>query len=452
VKRRDINIVVFFLLANLLGAVGTSFSQATSDSTAQKDSAAAVAPAPAVAVPVAPAAPPPAEPVKPAQHSVISMEFLKEKVEHAPDSAFFNILKITNNNGSNVQGVVKISAPIGWKVISDVETNVSIAPGVTTYIPVRVSVARTAIGGASYLVNATLNSNRSLFPDKNQTSVSKACYITIPKKVKWDMFPQTRQVYFDRYTQSAIMKLRLVNKGNGSQVVKLEFDIGSSLEMQGALGRKHFMSVELKPNRDTVLQFPVKYSRPDESVLWDRDLSKLYIKIAAVSDTISKKSSVTFKYLESSFYNTLFNKQTPLTVELQLQNLLSDVTPRALLAAWGFIWLKNDHTINYDFRIPGISFTRYKTSDELGNYVWTRSRMYVQYKAERWEVEAGDISGNGGMGLLSAFGRGIGGTYDITDKQRVGGMVAATVGQSALFQCRPAQRNDGGYIRYVYRR
>lgn len=419
-------VYVFLLVLSSLAGEKKIFSQAP-------DSVKMGAPAPDTAKISKPSEP------KKESHSVIAMEYVKEKVEHSPDSAFFNILKVTNHNGKAIQGVVRVTAPVGWKVISEEETIVNIEPDESTYIPVRVSLARTANGGVSYVINATLYSNRTLFPDKNQTSISKACYITIPKKVKWDMYPVTRQVYFDRYTQSSSLKLKMNNQGNGSQVVKLEFDIGTSLVMDGALGKKHFLSVELKPHTDTVLSFPVKYIPPDESSLWDRDFSKLTIKVNAVSDTITQKASVSFKYLESSFYNTLFNKLTPLTIEVQMQNLLSEADPRMLFGAWGYVWLKNDHTIDYNVRIPGISFTRYKDASEFGTYLWQRSRMLVQYKAGKWEVRAGDITSNGSMGLITAFGRGISGTYDITDKHRVGGAVAATV----------ANRIYSGNLNYV---
>ena len=55
-------------------------------------------------------------------HSVIEMEFVKDKSEQATDSIFFNVLKIFNNNGKPVQGAVKISVPEGWKIISKEET------------------------------------------------------------------------------------------------------------------------------------------------------------------------------------------------------------------------------------------------------------------------------------------------------------------------------------------
>ena len=433
-NKHKTNIVFIIFLLSCFSGFTRLFSQSIPDTTAKKDTLINLPAVPSASVvpsstPASVPVPAPSSAIAKTEgaHNVISMEFIKEKVEHSPDSIFFNILKVSNNNAKPVQGVVRISVPVGWKVISDVETMVNITPGNTTLIPIRVSLARNAVGGVSYLVNATLYSNRTLFPDKNQSSVSKACYITIPKKVKWDIIPEYRLVYFDRYTQSAPFKLNLTNKGNGSQVVKLEFDIGSSLDFPGALGRKYFTTIELKPHSDTVMSFFVRYISPDESSLWNRDFNKLSIKVFAVSDSITKKTSVNFKYLESSFNNNLYDNQTPLTIELQLQNLLSDVSPRVLFGAWGFIWLKNNNTIDYNVRIPGISFSRNNNMKDFGAYTWQRSRIMVQYKADRWEVQAGDITGNGGIGLLTAFGRGVSGSYEINEKNKIGGAVAATL-------------------------
>src|ERR1051326_6327591 len=144
-------------------------------------------------------------------HSVISMEFVKEKSLQGVDSVFFNVLKISNNNGRAVQGVVTFSVPLGWKIVSDEEKQVVIQPGSSEYIPVRVSLARNAVGGVTYLVNATLSSNRVIFPDKNQTSLSKACYVTVPKKSRWDVFPLEHTIYFNRYTEYTPFKLLLSN-------------------------------------------------------------------------------------------------------------------------------------------------------------------------------------------------------------------------------------------------
>ena len=127
-------------------------------------------------------------------HSVVVMEFVKEKSEYSPDSTYCNILKITNNNGKLIQGLVSISVPQGWKLISPPQTLVSVSPGNTEYVPIRASLARSVIRGVSYLITATLNSNRSLVPNKNQTSVSKTCYVTIPQKRSWDVYAVQRSV------------------------------------------------------------------------------------------------------------------------------------------------------------------------------------------------------------------------------------------------------------------
>lgn len=360
-------------------------------------------------------------------NSIVSLIFIKDKIEHSPDSTYFNILKVTNNNGSAVQGVVRISVPQGWKLISNGETEVNISPGNTEYIPIRVSMDRKAIGGTSYVINATLTSDRSLFAGKNQTSISKACYVTIPQKRQWDVNAVQRTMYFDRYSEYTPLKLKLSNKGNGIEVVKLEFEIGSSLQMYGALGNRHFTSVELKPHHDTVVSFPVKYIPYDESELWNRDFKKLTVRVTATIDTIIKRTSVNFKYLESSYYNILADKLTPLTIELGLQNILSDATPSMLIAAYGRLLFKNDDILDYNVRFYSIPFAQYGNSVDAANYFWQRSRMLAIYKSAKWEARVGDINAYS-TGVFGVMGRGVGGQYNINDNNLVGGAFTAALG------------------------
>jgi len=358
---------------------------------------------------------------QPEKHSVVFMSFLKEKSEQSPDSVFFNILKITNTNGKDINGVVTITVPQGWKLISPEQTTVKIAPGNSEYVPVRVSLSRQAKGGISYLVNALLHSDRALFPDKNQTSVSKSCYVTIPKKTSWDIFPVQSTVYFNRFADAAPMQLMLRNRGNGNEIVKLEFTIGSSLEMHGAFGSKHFTSVELKPHMDTVLSFSMQYNPVDDAAYYNRDFRRMTVKVTATVDSTSKRTFVNFKYLESAYNNVLAERVSPLVFDMQLQNILSDFNPRMMVGASGKIFFKNDDMLDYYLRFIGLSLYGHSSAKEL----WQRSRMYAKYDAGKWYAIGGDIA------VPAAFvglgGRGIGGGYKINDKQTISGAVTANV-------------------------
>ena len=278
------------------------------------------------------------------------------------------------------------------------------------------------------MINATLISNRSLFPNKNQPSVRNSCYVTIPQRKSWDVFPVQRSVYFDRYAQSTDLQIKMINRGNGTEVVKLDFEIGSSLEMYNALGHRYFTSIELRPHCDTVISFSVKYLPVDESDLWNRDYRRLTVRIAATVDTLSKRSSVNFKYLESTFRNILSDKLTPLTIEMQLQNLVSESLPRMLLAAYGTVLLKNDDVIDYNLRFFNIAFKGYASGKYATEYLWRRSQMHFGYKSQRWEVKIGDNVGSYGSGFLGSVGRGIGGSYIINNENTVGGAFSAAIG------------------------
>lgn len=385
---------------------------------------------------------PPAVLKKEEEHCVVEMKYIKQKSEHSPDSVFFNILKITNINAHPVQGVVKISVPVGWQIISEEETVVNIPAGQTEYIPIRLSLKRNATGGTSYIVNATLISNRSLFFDKNQNTTSKACIITIPKKILWDVHPVFRTVFVDRYTEYAPMQLKITNKGNGSEVIKLEMDIGSALQLYGALGKKYFTSIEIPPHSDTVLEFQTKYRPLDEALLWNKDFHGSTIRIIASSDSIIHRTSVHFKYLESVFYNEYGALDpTPLTIDLQMQNLLSNTIPRIFFGAEGEIVFKNFHTLDYYLRLPGILLYGYDSRNiDFGNSLWYQARFRAAYTTEKWSVMAGDVS-LGGINVLGVGGRGIAGSYKIDRVHTVRGGFAVNPGSSIYFYSGSAEHN-----------
>ncbi|MBI4946156.1 MAG: SPOR domain-containing protein [Bacteroidetes bacterium] len=422
-KQTELFVVFCFCIFFLILGNDNVFSQDNDAIITKKDSA--VAPVPSAPSPVA--ATPPKQVPNPESHSLVSMQFIKEKSEQGADSTFFNILKITNTNTHPIQGVVKISVPAGWIIISENAKNVTINPDQTEYVPIRISLARSVTGGTSYIINATLTSGSSLFTDKNQNAVSKSCYITVPQKRKWDMYAVQRTIYFDRYSAYTPLQLKLVNRGNGAEVVKLEFELGSSLEMYGSLGSRHITSIELKPHSDTILSFPIKYFPSDESDMWNRDFKKQTVKITARVDTIVKQTSANFKYLESTYYNLLSGKATPLNIEMQLQNLLSNVDPRMLLAAYGTILLKNDDEINYNLRFNSIPFSGYGSAADGADYLWRRSRMMASYKSSNWEARIGDNLGYG-SGFFGIMGRGVGGKYDINSANAVGGAFGAAIG------------------------
>ncbi len=358
--------------------------------------------------------------------AVVSLEFVKEKTEHSPDSTYFNILKVINKNGSPVQGVVRISVPLGWRLISSEETTVNIASGSTEYIPIRVSMDRKAIGGTSYIINASLVSSRSLYHDKNQFSISKSCYVTIPKNSSWNFYALQRTTYFDRYSEYTPLKLKLINRGTGIEIVKLQFEMGSSLEMYGALGHIHFTSIELRPHHDTIVSFPIKYLPINQPELWNRDFQRLIVHITATVDSTVKKTSVNFKYLESAFHNDLEEKITPLSIEAQIQNILSDASPTLLLAGYGTVLFKNNDVFDYDMRFYNIPFTQNANSQPI-DYLWRQTHMLAGYTSGNWAAKIGDINAYS-SGFFGIMGRGIGGEYKLNATNTIGGVFTAALG------------------------
>ena len=356
------------------------------------------------------------------------MEFVKYKTDYAADSVFFNLLRITNNNGKDVQGTLRFGVPAGWQLISLNEIPVKVNVGQTITIPVRLSLARNSMGGVSYVVSATLSSDRSLYHNKNQNSASAFFYITVPRKTQWDVHPAVRMVYFDQFAEYANLELKVSNKGNGYQPIKIEISTGAMLEMFGSFEGKFTTAVQLKPHQDSVLFFPLRKSRAFDQELNVNRAEGMLVRIKAQADSSVRYSSVTFKSLESYFYNELGNQHSPLTVEMQIQNLLSIYNPSIFLSAYGNLELKNTNHMDYSWRIPMAVLYNDVSPNTWNNSLWERSRMRVSYFADKWKASAGDVS-TPGIPVLGGGGRGVSGSYDINATNRVGaGVTSAVVG------------------------
>lgn len=393
-------------------------AQVASDSLPIRDTASGKASAVSVPVPAASVASGPAPLVK--------LEFVKYKTEHGTDSTFFNLLRITNNNGTDIEGVLRFSVPAGWSLISENERILKVNVGQTIILPVRVSLARNSPGGVSYVISATLSSDRSLFSNKNQKSVSSSCYITIPRKTNWSVYPSVRTIYFNQFAEYANLELRVSNKGNGYQPIKIEMATGTLLEMYGALAGKFYTSVQLKPHQDTLLVFPIKKVRAnDQDINYSRS-ERMMIRIKSQSDSTFRYSTVYFKSLESHYFNELGDRYSPLVVEMQVQNLLSIYNPHIYLTAYGNLILKNQHEMDYYYRLPASLLYNDVAPNTLNNAIWERSRMRFAYRAERWRVMAGDGS-VAGISVLGGGGRGLSGSYDINNSHRVGGGFSSAV-------------------------
>ena len=350
--------------------------------------------------------------------SPIMMKFVRYKASQSPDSLYFNILKIKNNTDKRLTGTVNINVPEEWKLISPAKNRVRIASGKSTYIPVRVVLSRNARGGVAYVINASMIYKQSVQNQNSEQLLRTDCYVSIPRISDWKMSLPKRVIYFSKQVEFEKFDLYLENRGNSVELIRLDFTIGKSLKMYGAAEGHYSTTVSMPTNSDTVISFSIKHILQEDD-LRIHNWRESVVNIKASAEEKSIKTTVWFKYFESSFTNDKNERHTPLNLEVTAHNLLSNFRPLLNVGVYGTILLRKNRDIDYNFRSPNLSFYAGQSSSDYFENLWRQSWMRVEYSAlnERGnglKIALGDVGA--GMDQV-VYGRGISGSYTINNNE-----------------------------------
>ena len=330
----------------------------------------------------------------------VQISFIKYKTFQSADSIYFNVLKLTNNTPARVSGIANIQVPSGWNLISDKTTSVSVGPGETAYVPVRLALLRTLKGGVAYVVSATYDY------DLTKPLLSSTCYVTTPKVSKWRVFSPKRIVYLSKRTQYEKFKLVFENNGNYDELIKLDFKVGESLEMAGAEDGVLTMNFVMPANMDTTLFFDVKFL-PKENGYDIHNWRGSDIRLTASTSDKKESYALWFKFLKSSHRNTV-QGVTPLNLDVNVRNLLSIRSIGLGIAVYGTILFKKNRGLTYQLGSYSLLQFKNKTAKQYFDDQWRYGRILLTYSDEKFRLIFGDIV----IGIESgAYGRGLKGSY-----------------------------------------
>lgn len=338
----------------------------------------------------------------------IRIEFVKKKVEHSPDSAYFNVCKVTNTTSDVVSGSFLISVPVGWNLIGDPSTNITLNPGETKIFPVRTTLSSEAVGGMAYPIDASLTTNEGIF--------SGAAFVKIPLFNKWNMYVDRHTVYFNQYFDEQEFTVNLHNKGNADELIRLDFAIGKLLQIEGLQNTEIYVSVPAYT--DTALVYRVKPAllNEDEIHAYKQMWNESLITIKAQSGLGQKYSeSIRFRDLENEYVHERSERSSPLNVDLSVFNLLSTIRPRINASLFGEIQFRGDHDLSYIFQARNLFYNSYN----FENYfqVANNATFNINYRwSDKIRAQLGEITN---YSMHSLRGWGINGTYSFDKNSRI---------------------------------
>lgn len=335
----------------------------------------------------------------------VLFEFVKSDTVLPSAGFYFNVLRVKNNSDEDFSGAIRVTLPEGWNAIGQRFDEISLSPGEEYLFPVRLTIPPTVIGGISYLINAEIRGED--YYDYN------SAYVSITPVSRWDMHVPEKQVFLSEYKPRGDFSIVLENSGNSNEMIKLSFETGALLEYVNPMENDSVLFVEMPAYSDTVLTFTIR-ERSGLSYAEQRTMTNNWrsssIYVVASTPEYSRSAGIRAMPLESRNYSDVKLKNTPLNIDMTLNNLLSYQMPKVSAKITGKILFPEMQQLQYNVGIYNLYFNaeRNRNIDLM-----RQLRFMMRYTDKNTSVEIGDRMGLGDLHTLS--GQGIRAQHTLND-------------------------------------
>ena len=339
--------------------------------------------------------------------SGVQADFLKNTTSLSQNEIASNVMRVKNNTNKSVKFHVELSLPAGWNSLGLSGKEQEILPNDSVFLPIRVIPGKDIKGGTSYVITATMLS------DKNLHFSAQNWYVSLPIFTKWTAnLPIKHQFFYNNHDSSGV-DIYLQNKGNADEEIRITLIPDRRLDVlrssDGGAGLLTF-TINLPVGFDTIITIPVirkpatGNSKSRDSDLYRTSSKENYsFQILAKSITTGGSWNGTMQFTKASSVaqqNEYGRSAIPLTVEANVYDVLSSGTTMSL-DAYGNMNFPSNRLLTYRFQTVFIS-NYFNENSLLG------TNNYIGYFDDHVSVELGEVSG-WGRSLLT--GRGIKGSY-----------------------------------------
>lgn len=339
----------------------------------------------------------------------IDFEFIKLDVELPKAGSYFNVVRVKNNSGENFIGKLTITVPSNWNVIGKSDQDLDLAPSEELLVPIRISMPPSVLGGVSYMINAEIKGE-----DYFDYTTS---YVSIVQISRWDIDLDMSNIYISDFQPQGDFSLYVNNRGNSNELIKLAFTTGGLLEFVNPLEGDSLMFVEMPAYSDSVLQFKIR-ERSDLSYAERQALvnnwrsSSIYL-VASTTDA-KRYEGLRVLPLESSSINSLPLENSPLSLDMTLNNLLSYQPPKFTARAGGRILFPESQQLQY---LVGLANVYFNPEMNQNFDLYQQLRFMVRYNDKNTNVWLDNRMGAGELHTLS--GQGFRAEHTLADKHTI---------------------------------
>jgi len=328
--------------------------------------------------------------------SGIELFFSKTNDSIVSGNIAFNVLKIYNGTSQTVEGKINFSAPENWRIISTGNEEITLNSGDTTYLPIHISPSNIATGGISYIISAALRTN--------QQSYMTSANISVVAATRWDFSVYKTNLYFTETNPNTTLQIRLSNKGNTNELIKLDYKFGKLISFRGGSdGYSEY--INLPAFKDTIIYQTVTYQtklNPTERLRYLNNWKESSVIVTASSGNDIKSTALQMQKLNSIYVNQRNQSASPLNIDYQMYNIMSSQPIRNSLRAYGSILFPKNRELQYSAGVQSIYFS----PDQ--NFNFNRQFLYnLAYISPKSFTQIGYNVSNGSLHTLN--GRGLNG-------------------------------------------
>ena len=323
----------------------------------------------------------------------IEMQFSKPNDSIVAGNMSFNILKIYNASSQAINAKVTFTSPDNWKIISMGNEEVTINSGDTTYLPIHISPSSNATGGVSYIVSAMLRTD-------DQASMAST-NISIIAATRWEFSVYKTNLYFTETNPNTTLQIRLSNKGNTNELIKLDYKVGKLISFRGS-SDGYLEFINLPAYRDTTIYQTVAYQtkmNPTDRMRYQNNWKESSVMISASSDKNMQATALQLQKLNSVFVNQRSQSSSPLNLDYQMYNLMSTQPIRNSIRAYGSILFPKKRELQYSTGIQSLYFGGNEEFD------FDRQFLYnLTYSTRISNIQLGYNVSNGSLHTLNGRG------------------------------------------------
>ncbi len=296
----------------------------------------------------------------------ISIQFIKKEKEQNPEKIYLNVVKVINNSAKEQKLKLNVTPPAGWSLINAL-SELTLKPGQSKPIPIRISVSKESLSGIDYKVAI------AILDMKDQLLSSDTSSIKLLSKSDWTMLVEEKEFFFKEDSSIINFPILLSNKGNVQEHINVKLEARNQIFVKGFKNEIAIHQVKLAPQQDTLMHVFVQCKNEYKRANFNSS-----VRITASNGSADINDLVVVSRL-NHYYDNYQQSNSPFQTSIRINNPHKKNQLKTQLFSRGTINLKEEQRINYAVTLADINDKQYMAENNNYDILYETSATKLGY-------------------------------------------------------------------------